>query len=428
MNLCVLGAGYVGLTSAVCMAEIGNNVTCVDTVQEKIDNLNKGVMPVFEAGIGEMCRRNMDAGRLAFSTSIEEGVRGSDVVFIAVGTPPAPNGDVDMSQVDAAVDTIVRAINADKIVVNKSTVPVGTQAAMQKRFDAESSYRVEVVSCPEFLQEGTAVKNMMHPDRVVIGSDSGHATEVVSELFKPFGGEQVIVDPQSSELIKYASNAFLATKISYINEIANLCERVGANVEHVAYGMGLDPRIGKQFLRAGIGFGGACFPKDTQGLVSIARQNGCDMKIVQGAIDINTAQQMRCYEKLRDVYPDLRGKTIAVLGLTFKPGTDDVRLAPSIRNVKALLQDGASVRAYDPVGVGNFKREVQGDITYCDSPEQACENADAALLLTEWPQVRSMDLAGAVGAMREKVLVDGRNVFALEDTVLKGVRYYSIGR
>jgi UDPglucose 6-dehydrogenase len=348
VNISVIGTGYVGLVSGVCFAELDHKVICVDISEEKINMLNQGIMPIYEEGLEEMCNRNKDAGRIEFTTDLEHGVRNSDIIFIAVGTPSLPNGQADLSQVEDVARNIAKHMNGYKIIVNKSTVPVGTQKIVTQIINDNlvEQHDFDVVSNPEFLREGTAIFDTMNTDRVVIGTDSEKAAKIMEELHKPFNAPILIVDPESAEMIKYAANAFLATKISFINEIANICERVGANVESVAKGIGLDKRIGDKFLNAGIGYGGACFPKDTKALVKIAEKAGYEFKIVKSIIEVNNNQKIRPFEKLKEKIGELKGKKIGIWGLAFKPNTNDMREAPSLDIINRLILEGARVIAY----------------------------------------------------------------------------------
>jgi UDPglucose 6-dehydrogenase len=430
MKLCVVGTGYVGLVSAACFAETGRQVMAVDVDRAKIEALRQGVLPIHEPGLAMVVRRNLASGRLRFTTDLGEGVRAAEIILIAVGTPPAPDGSADLTQVEEAAQGIGRAMTGYRLVVNKSTVPVGTAERVKALISRTlpPGGEVEVASVPEFLREGTAVRDTFHPDRVVIGSDSPRATETLVKLHQPFAAPFVITDVRSAELIKYAANAFLATKISFINEIAALCEGVGADVEEVAKGIGLDQRIGPHFLRAGAGYGGSCLPKDTLALLSLAKQAGCPAPLLAATIEINRRQRETVLEKTRTLLGGLADRTVAVLGLAFKPDTDDVREAPALELIAGILREGGKVRAYDPVALAKA-RALMGD--RCEgAPDlyQAVRDADAAVLLTEWPEFKEMNLVRVRNLLRQPVLVDGRNVFEPARMKRLGFVYASIGR
>lgn len=429
MNCSVIGTGYVGLVSGVCFAELGNHVICVDTDPIKITKLNEGIMPIYEDGLKEMCNRNRDVGRIEFTTDIEYAVVNSDIIFIAVGTPSLPNGGVDLSQVEYAAQQIAQSMNGYKVIVNKSTVPVGTQKKVTQiiQDNMNTKYEFDVVSNPEFLREGTALQDTMNTDRIVIGSNSTRAIEILKELHEPFNAPYVITDPESAELIKYASNAFLATKITFINEIANICELVGGDVVEVAKGMGLDTRISPKFLQAGIGYGGACFPKDTKAIVKIGEQVGYDFEIVKSVIAVNEKQKKKPFAKLQQILGEIQGKTVAILGLSFKPNTDDMREAPSIEIINAIQNKGGIVKAYDPASI-EMASQLLDDVIFANSPYEAVENADAIILVTEWAEIINMDLQKVSQLVRGRIFIDGRNVYQYEEMEKYGFQYYCIGR
>lgn len=429
MKLCIIGAGYVGLVSGACFAEHGNRVICVDNDEEKVRKLKSGVVPVYEPGLEELVERSRGTGRLEFTTDIRYGVEKSDIIFIAVGTPPLPDGDADLSSVKEVAGEIAILLNGYKIVVNKSTVPVGTQKLVRRIIEENraSRYPFDVVSNPEFLREGSAVYDTMHPDRIIIGADSERAAGVMRELYSSFKSPVMVTDPETAEMIKYASNAFLATKISFINEIANICERVGADVEQVARGMGLDSRISPHFLRAGIGYGGSCFPKDTAALVRMGEKAGYSFEILKSVIKVNRLQRFRVVEKLQDALGEIKGKVIGILGLAFKPGTDDVRESPALDIIRKIQEQGGRVKAYDPAAIPNARRVLEG-VEYCNDPYEAAGGTDAVILATEWDEFKKIDLQKVKQLMRRPVFIDGRNIFDPGKMVELGFEYYCIGR
>ncbi|MFC5703849.1 UDP-glucose dehydrogenase family protein [Cohnella faecalis] len=430
MNIAVIGAGYVGLVSGICYAELGHSVVCVDKDPSKIDALRRGGIPIYEPGLQELSVRNAAAGRLRYTSELHEAVRGADLVVIAVGTPPLPSGEADLSYIDSAAAEIGEAMNGYTIVAVKSTVPVGTNERVRDLIRGRTDEPFDSVSLPEFLREGTAVKDTLEPDRIVIGSDSGAAAEKVAELHRPLTDRIMITDLRSAEMLKYASNAFLATKISFINEIANICEKVGADVTQVAEGMGFDRRIGPAFLRAGIGYGGSCFPKDTRALIQIAGHVEYEFKLLRSVVEVNRDQRLRMLRKLETIFGgELRGKTVAVWGLSFKPDTDDVRESPALEIIRHLVESGVRVKAYDPVAMANF-RSLYGDggVDWCGGAAEAAAGADALCLLTEWEEFARTDLRRLQKVMRKPILIDGRNVFSEEDLAGTAFIYYSIGR
>jgi UDPglucose 6-dehydrogenase len=430
MNLSVVGTGYVGLVSGACFAELGNQVTCVDIDEEKIEGLRNGVMPIYEPGLEEIVERNYESGNLEFTTSLAEGVNNSDVIFIAVGTPSQEDGGADLSAVKAVAKVIAETMDEYKIIVDKSTVPVGTGDWVEE-FIADnkvSDCDFDVVSCPEFLREGSAVSDTMHPDRVVIGTNDSKPAKILDELHQDFEAPILHTDRYSAEIIKYAANAFLATKISFINEIANICEAAGGNVEEVAAGIGSDHRISDKFLRAGVGFGGACFPKDTKAIVKTAAEHGYDFKVVNSVVEVNEQQKETMVNKLKTLLPNLTGKTISVLGLAFKPNTDDMREAPSRTVIKQLLEAGAEVKAHDPIAMDEAK-EVFGDkIEYCETTEETITDTEAVLLVTEWDKFQDLDLEEVKDLLNKPIFIDGRNCYELEEMEEAGFIYHSVGR
>ncbi|MGM0501993.1 MAG: UDP-glucose dehydrogenase family protein [Bacillota bacterium] len=430
MKLTVVGTGYVGLVSGACFAELGNDVICVDIDQEKIEGLRNGVMPIYEPGLEEIVERNYESGNLEFTTSLAQGVKNSDIIFIAVGTPSKEDGGADLSAVKAVAKSIAENMTEYKIVIDKSTVPVGTGDWVEEfiKEHQKNDCDFDVVSSPEFLREGSAVSDTMNPDRVVIGTDSQKAAEILDELHQDFNAPILHTDRYSAEIIKYAANAFLATKISFINEIANICERTGGNVEEVATGIGTDHRISDKFLRAGAGFGGACFPKDTKAIVKTAKEQGYDFKVVQAVVEVNERQKETMVNKLKNLFPNLINKKIAVLGLSFKPNTDDMREASSRTVIKQLLAAGAEVSAYDPIAMDEAE-EIFGDkIEYCSGAYETMEDAEALLLVTEWDEFQNLDLERVQDLLKKPIFIDGRNCYELEEMEEAGFIYHSVGR
>ncbi|PWV93806.1 UDPglucose 6-dehydrogenase [Paenibacillus cellulosilyticus] len=429
MKLAVIGTGYVGLVSGVCFAHLGNEVICVDKVNEKIEMLGRGEVPIYEPGLKELIDTNVEAGRLRFSTDLADAVNKSDIVILAVGTPSLPNGEANLTYIKQAAAEIGAAINDYKVIVTKSTVPVGTNEKVAAIIAEQTNQRFDVASVPEFLREGSAIRDTLNPDRIVIGTTSEKAQEWLTQLHSPLTDNILVTDIRSAEMIKYASNAFLATKISFINEIANICEKVGADVTKVAEGMGHDNRIGRSFLKAGIGYGGSCFPKDTQALIQIAGHVDYEFKLLKSVVEVNQDQRFNVIRKLEAILDDLQGKTIAIWGLAFKPETDDIRDAPAVEIIQTLLQRGASVKAYDPVATSNFSRLISHpQLKYCDSKEEAVANADALCLLTEWKEFAEISLLELEGLLRKPILIDGRNVFSEEELSQTSFIYYSVGR
>lgn len=429
MNITVVGTGYVGLVTGVSLSEIGHHVTCIDIDEAKIEKMKKGTSPIYEPGLSELMTKNIKEHRLFFTTNHHEGFQNADVIYIAVGTPENEDGSANLSFVEQVARDIAQNVKQNTIVVTKSTVPVGTNDTIKKIINdnLENQVDIEVVSNPEFLKEGSAIHDSFNGDRIVIGSDSVKAVEALEEINKPFGVPVYKTDVRSAEMIKYASNAFLATKISFINEISNVCERVGANVEHVAEGMGMDKRIGSQFLKAGIGYGGSCFPKDTKALIQIAGNVNYDFELLKGVVNVNKKQQALLLDKLNERLPSLEGKRIAVLGLAFKPNTDDMREAASIVITENLVKAGANVVAYDPIAVGNAENILSNEVHYMENVEEAVKNSDATLILTEWDEIKNVDLA-VFKTMKYPLVIDGRNCFSLEEMREYHIEYHSVGR
>lgn len=430
MKIAVIGTGYVGLVSGICYAELGSTVVCVDKDPYKIATLQSGGIPIYEPGLEELSRKNVAAGKLRYTHDLAEAVRGTDLVIIAVGTPPLPGGQADLSYIDAAAAEIGDALTGYAIVAVKSTVPVGTNERVRELIRARTDVPFDSVSLPEFLREGSAVRDTLEPDRVVIGADSPAAAERIAELHRPLTKQVMVTDIRSAEMLKYASNAFLATKISFINEIANICEKVGADVSEVAAGMGLDRRIGTAFLNAGIGYGGSCFPKDTRALIQIAGHVEYEFKLLRSVVEVNQDQRMRIVNKLETIFGgELRGKTVAVWGLSFKPNTDDVRESPALEIIRHLVDSGVVVRAYDPIATPSFRNLFgEGGVVWCEGALEAASGADALCLLTEWEEFADTDLHVLQETMRRPILIDGRNVFKEADLAGTAFVYYSIGR
>ncbi len=434
MNIAMIGSGYVGLVSGSCFAEFGVNVTCIDIDQDKIDKLNQGKIPIYEPGLSELVAKNVKEGRLHFTTDFHEAVSRADLVFIGVGTPSRRgDGFADLKYVYAAAKEIAKHLTGYTVIVDKSTVPVGTARNVERIIREDNpDADFDMASNPEFLREGAALSDFMRPDRVVIGVESDRAEKLLRELYRPINLIEApihVTGLESAELIKYAANAFLATKISFINEISTLCEAVGADVHAVAKGMGLDGRIGRKFLHAGPGYGGSCFPKDTQALVRIAQENGVSCRIVEAVIEVNAAQKARMIKKIRQALGgDESGKTIAVLGLTFKPETDDMRDAPALSILPALIEKGAIVRAHDPQGMQEAKHLLPESVHYCDDILSTVEGADAVVLMTEWNAYRAMKLADIKQTMSGNVFIDLRNVYEPSQMMEAGFDYHCIGR
>ncbi|HXV75405.1 MAG TPA: UDP-glucose/GDP-mannose dehydrogenase family protein [Candidatus Polarisedimenticolaceae bacterium] len=434
MNICVVGTGYVGLVTGACFAEFGNPVTCVDNNASKIELLERGEMPIYEPGLDDLVERNVKAGRLRFSTQLAEAVRDSLVVFIAVGTPQGSDGRADLSFVRDVAKTIASNMNSYKVVVTKSTVPAGTGRMIREVIERHLTerHRFSVASNPEFLREGSAIEDFLRPNRVVLGTEDEQSAAILQDLYRPlYLIETPIVhtDVVTAEMIKYASNAFLATKISFINEMADLCEAVGADVHGVAKGMGLDRRIGSKFLHPGPGYGGSCFPKDTRAVLEVARDHQVDLKIVDAVIRVNDARPAAMVEKIRRALGgQITGKTICLLGLTFKPNTDDLRESPAIEILNRVVAAGAGVRAYDPVAAPMLAATPSENVTYCKDEYEAAAGADALVIATEWNQFRGLDLARLKELLRQPIVVDLRNVYDPDAMRDRGFDYTGVGR
>ena len=436
MKIAVAGTGYVGLVAGVCFAEVGHDVTCVDVDEEKVKVMESGVSPIYEDGLEELMKKNNATGRLHYTTDYASAYAAADAIFIGVGTPEMPDGSANLSYIATVCRQIAESVEHDCLVVVKSTVPVGTNDKVEQfiKDSLEKDVKIEVASNPEFLAQGTAVHDTLHAARIIIGTESKEAEAKLMEIYKPFGLPIVSVKRRSAEMIKYACNDFLALKISYMNDIANLCELVGADIEDVAKGMSYDARIGERFLNAGIGFGGSCFPKDTKALKFLAKQNGYELKTVEACVDVNTRQKTKMFDKAKDRMITFDGLKVAVLGLTFKSGTDDLREAPSVENIKLLLEQGANIYAYDPAGVPRAKLQFpegkigRGSITYVDDPKTALERANICFVFTEWPQIREVKPLCYKELMKTPLVYDGRNHYGLKEMKDAGVEYYSVGR
>lgn len=431
MKLVVTGTGYVGLVTGTCLANIGHNVTCVDIDENKINLLKQGILPIYEEGLNELIKSNYDKKRLGFTTDYSLAYKEADVIFIGVGTPEREDGSANLDYIYEVAKQIADHIEKDVLIVIKSTVPIGTNDQIEVFIKSHLKHNVniEIASNPEFLSQGTAVRDTMQATRIVIGVESKRAEDILREIYEPFNQPIVVTNRKSAEMIKYASNDFLALKISFINEIANLCEIIGADIGAVTKGMSYDPRIGEKFLNAGIGYGGSCFPKDTKALHWLAKYHDYELKTIKATIEVNENQKTKLTEKVLEYFNgDIRGKSIAVLGVTFKPETDDLREAPAIENVKKLISHGAKVVVYDPVGIEKFKSlGIQG-IEYNTSIKGAIEKVDATIICTEWKEIIEFGIKGFKSNMKKPVLFDGRNCFSLQEAMESNIDYYSIGR
>ncbi|TYS17747.1 UDP-glucose/GDP-mannose dehydrogenase family protein [Rossellomorea vietnamensis] len=430
MKIAVVGTGYVGLVTGVCLSEIGHSVTCVDIDEEKVNRMSKGISPIYEPGLDELMTKNIEQGKLKFTTNHSEAFQSANAIYIAVGTPEKEDGSANLSFVKQVALDIANHIAGNVVVVTKSTVPVGTNDWIKEVIESSkvNDIRVDVVSNPEFLREGAAIYDSFHGDRIVVGADSPEAANLIEEINKPFGIPVFKTDIRSAEMIKYAANAFLATKISFINEISNLCEKVKANVEDVAQGMGMDNRIGSQFLNAGIGYGGSCFPKDTKALVQIAGEAEYDFQLLKGVIEVNKKQQKMILDKLNARFGSLKGKRIAVLGLAFKPNTDDMREAASIPVTNYLIEKGAEVIAYDPVAMENAKKLLNSKVQFATNTDEALSGADVALILTEWSDFKDLTVEEIKTNIKNPIIFDGRNCFNIEVMKESDIEYHSMGR
>jgi UDPglucose 6-dehydrogenase len=432
MKIAVIGTGYVGLVTGTCLAETGNEVICVDIDKDKVDKMKKGVVPIYEPHLDVLFERNIKAGRLRFSTSLDEGLEHGDIIFLALPTPEDEDGSADLSYVLSVSEEIGQKISSYKVIVDKSTVPVGTADKVKEVISRNARSDFDVVSNPEFLREGFAVDDFLKPERIIVGSSSNRATALMEKLYAPFvrsGNPVLIMDERSAELTKYAANSFLATKITFMNEIANYCEKVGADVDKVRAGMGTDSRIGKRFLFPGIGYGGSCFPKDVKALQKAGKDEGYTFKILESVIDVNSSQKTILMPKILDRFKgDLNNKIIAIWGLAFKPETDDIREAPSIDMMNALLDKGASLNVFDPEAMPNIKKRFGDTLNYASHMYEALEKADALLICTEWSIFRTPDLEKIKHMLRNPLVFDGRNLYNVKDMKAEGFDYISIGR
>lgn len=427
MRICVVGTGYVGLVTGVCMADLGNIVTCVDIDRKKISNLKKGILPIYEPGLEDLLKRNKK--RLTFTNSIKTGIADAPIIFIAVGTPPTETGEADLTFVKSVAKEIGKNMKASKIIVDKSTVPAGTGDIVESIIGEYSrgKYKFDVASCPEFLKEGSAINDFMNPDRVVIGAKRREAAEKVAEIFKPLNTKIIISDIRSAEMIKHASNTFLAMKISFINEVANICERVGADVEVVANGMGLDKRIGRMFLNAGAGYGGSCFPKDVAALRCMATNENYEPILLSAVMEVNRQQRKMIVNKIKNIMGTLEGRRIGILGIAFKPNTDDIRDAVSVDVMNALLEKGCRIKAFDPVAMPNAGKVVRG-VDFVKDSYAVADNAECLVVLTEWNEFRELDMARIKSLMKNPAVVDGRNIYDPAKLKKLGFEYTGIGR
>ncbi|WP_367916223.1 UDP-glucose/GDP-mannose dehydrogenase family protein [Leadbetterella sp. DM7] len=432
MKIAVVGTGYVGLVTGTCFAETGNEVTCIDIDQAKVDSLKKGKITIYEPGLEPIFDRNRKDGRLKFTTSLEEGIKEAEVIFLALPTPPGEDGSADLKYILGVADHIGKVLDHYAVIVDKSTVPVGTAEKVHAKIVAHAQTAFDVVSNPEFLREGVAVEDFMKPDRVVVGTSSDRAKTIMERLYAPLvrqGNPIIFMDERSAEMTKYAANSFLAMKITFMNEMANLCELAGANVDNVRKGIGTDSRIGKRFLFPGIGYGGSCFPKDVQALGKTAQEFNYDFRILKSIMLVNEKQKVRLIPRVKEYFGgDLKGKTIALWGLAFKPYTDDIREAPSLYNIKALKRAGAKVVVFDPEAISNVKREIGKKVKYASGMYEALEGADALMIMTEWPEFRTPDFNKIAEKLKNKVIFDGRNLYDLEEMKGQGFDYFSIGR
>ena len=430
MKIVVAGTGYVGLVTGACLSEIGHKVTCVDIDENKVTMMKKGISPIYEPGLDELLKRNYEEGRLDFTTDYKNAYKDANIVFIGVGTPEREDGSANLDYVFKVCEQIAESVENNCLVVVKSTVPIGTNDRVEEflKEHVKAGIHIEVASNPEFLAQGTAVKDTLYASRIVIGVESKESEEKLRYVYEGFNQPIVVTNRRSAEMIKYASNDFLALKISFINEIANVCEIVGANIEDVARGMSYDKRIGDKFLKAGLGYGGSCFPKDTKALHWLANDSGYEIKTIKATIEVNENQKYKMFRKAKQRFGSLKGMKVAVLGLTFKPETDDLREAPSIPNIKRLLDEGAEIVAFDPVGEENFKKKFNLPIEYVKSPKEALKNADVAFIFTEWKEIKNLDLQCYERLMKTPIIFDGRNCYDINLVKDHNIDYYSVGR
>jgi UDPglucose 6-dehydrogenase len=430
VNICVIGSGYVGLVTGSCFADLGNNVICVDNVKSKIAALKKGTIPIYEPGLEELVKRNVKELRLSFTGSLQDAVKKSEVIFVCVPTPPKDNGDADLTYVETVSKEIALSMPSYRLIVEKSTVPVNTGEWVERTINVYNKHKIkfDVASNPEFLKEGSAIEDFMNPDRIVVGVKSKRAADILTELYRPLKAPIVVTDIKSAEIIKHASNSFLATKISFINSIANICDKVGADVVDVARGMGLDKRISRDFLNAGIGFGGSCFPKDLAAFVQIAEKIGYDFGILKEAQKVNNHQKRAVVKKIEELLWNLPKKTVGVLGLSFKPGTDDLREAPSLEIIGMLKAEGVNVKVFDPVSMGKAKAVLGESVKFCKDAYQVSEDSDCLLVVTEWNEFKDLDFKRIKKLMKQPIIVDGRNIYDPKEMKKLGFKYVGIGR
>jgi UDPglucose 6-dehydrogenase len=429
MNIAIVGTGYVGLVTGACLADMGNRIICVYNDEDKIRDLKKMIMPLYEPGLEELVVRNAREKRLSFTASLREAVKASDIIFIAVGTPSKANGEADLTGIENVTRSIASSMNSYRLVVEKSTVPVETGKWVEHTIRVYNRRKVDfdVASNPEFLREGQAIKDFLNPDRIVIGVESKRARDILLELYKPLGAPILVTDIKSAEIIKHASNSFLATKISFINVISQICEKVGADVMKVAEGMGYDKRIGRQFLNAGLGYGGACLPKDVEAFIKIAEKVGCDFKILKAVREADEDQKQNFIKKIQDALWILKDKTIGILGLSFKPGTDDMRNAPSVEIIRALQAEGALVKAFDPQAMDKAKRILRG-VKFCRDPYRTAQGSDCLVIVTEWNEFKELDFLHIKKLLHQPLIIDGRNIYEPKKMKRMGFRYFGMGR
>lgn len=428
-NICVVGSGHVGLVTGACFADLGHKVICMDDDAAKIEGLKRGIMPFFEPDLAEMVVENVSHGRLSFTRNIKEAIKPSDIVFICVGTPQKPGGEADLTQVEAVAQRVAQAMRKYTLVIEKSTVPVKTGSWIKRIIERNNTHNIDfdVVSNPEFLREGKAIYDFMHPDRIVIGLESERALKLMLELYKPFQSPTIVTNIETAELIKHASNAFLAMKISYINALANICEKVGADVARVAEGMGHDKRIGHAFLNAGVGYGGYCLPKDTAAFVKIAAEVGYNFELLQAVRNINDGQRQQLFDKIKQEIWNIKGKTIGILGLAFKPDTDDMREAPAVDIISKLKEEGAHIKAYDPKAMETAKT-IFSDIEYGKNAYEVAKDSDALVIITEWDEFKNLDLPKVKSLLKHPVIIDGRNIYEPAEMKRLGFIYRGVGR
>lgn len=431
MKIAISGTGYVGLVTGICLAEIGHDITCVDIDKEKINSIKEGNIPIYDEKIEELIKKNKD--NLKFTTNYKMTYKNNDIIFVCVGTPDRYDGSANTDYVYEVCNQIKESATSDKIIIIKSTVPMGINDDIHKHLNENSDYRFHIVSNPEFLSQGTAIHDMLYPSRIIVGTEDDYSEDMMRKIYEPltkapYNAPYLSMSRKSAEMVKYASNDFLALKISYINEIANFCEKIGANIDDVTSGMSYDSRIGDKFLNAGIGYGGSCFPKDTKALHWLSRDLECELKTISSTIDVNKLQKVKLMNKVLEDFKELKGKKVAVLGLSFKPGTDDLREAPSIVNVDMLLEYGAFVNVYDPVALNKFKKLYGNQVNYYQSIDEAITGCDFAMIMTEWDQIVNYDLENYKKLMKRPIIYDGRNCYSLADAKSANLIYYSIGR